>query len=109
MVDDSRRAQNEILSEGILYERSRFYPEDAAMRQTCKACGREDKFDFHVSDEVWNAVLPARLRNHVVCLGCFDDSARRRQVDYATCLRTLYFAGDRAVFEFRVAVAVTLD
>ena len=80
-----------------------------AMRQMCKACGREDKFDFHVPDDIWKAVVPVRFRNRVLCLNCFDDYARRRQVDYAACLRTLYFAGDRAVFTFSTVSAVSLD
>jgi hypothetical protein len=50
-----------------------------------------------------------RFRNRVLCLACFDDFARRRQVDYASCLRTLYFAGDRAVFRFRTVSAITVN
>lgn len=73
------------------------------MRQTCKACGRPDKFDFTVADGIWQAVVPVELQNRVVCLFCFDEFARSRDVDYSTSLHTLYFAGDRAVFQFRVA------
>jgi len=58
------------------------------MRQTCKACGGEDKFDFHVPDGAWKGVVLAHLHNRVVCLNRFDDYARRRQVDYSACLRT---------------------
>ena len=77
------------------------------MRQTCKVCGRPDKFDFHVPDDVWQAVVPLEFRNRVVCLACFDDFAEARQVNYATCLApSLWFAGDAATFEFRVSVAV---
>ena len=75
------------------------------MRQRCKVCGHVDKFDFQVPDEIWAAVVPEALRDRVVCLACFDDFAQRRQVDYASCLRTLYFAGDRAAFEFRAVAA----
>lgn len=72
------------------------------MRQTCKECYRQDKFDFSVPDDVWAAVVPAELVNRVVCLACFDEFARRKGVDYAGALTTLFFAGDRAVFVFRV-------
>lgn len=80
-----------------------------AMRQTCKACGRPDKFDFSLPDDVWAAVVPADLVNRVVCLGCFDEYAREAGVDYSGVLSTLYFAGDRAAFVFKVesSVAVT--
>lgn len=74
-------------------------------RQTCKACGLPDKFDFTVPDEIWLAVVPERLQNLVVCLGCFDDFARDKGVDYATSLRAVYFAGDKAVFRLDVVDA----
>lgn len=70
-------------------------------RQTCKACGRPDKFDFHVPDTVWTAVVPAELTNRVVCLGCFDGFAREKGVAYGSSLTTLFFAGDQAAIEFK--------
>ena len=79
------------------------------MRQRCKVCGCRDKFDFHVPDFVWANVVPQRYRNRVVCLACFDDFAKRKGVDYSTSLRTLYFAGDKALFEFAVISACQAD
>jgi hypothetical protein len=67
-----------------------------SQRQTCKACGRPDKFDFHVPDRVWAAVVPASLRNRVVCLYCFDSFAHAKGVEYGKHIHTLYFAGDAA-------------
>lgn len=69
-------------------------------RQRCKACWNADGFDFHVSDETWAAVVPPALRNHVVCLKCFDDFAVQAGVDYEGHLETIYFAGNRAAFVF---------
>ena len=89
MVDDSRRAHN--------------------MQQTCKVCGHRDKFDFHVPDEIWAAVVPPIFQNRVVCLACFDDYAGEKGIEYATRLKTLYFAGDQASFEFQAVSAVTSD
>jgi hypothetical protein len=77
-------------------------------QQRCKVCGRADKFDFHVPDALWREVVPATLRNRVVCLACFDDLASERGIDYARSLRALFFAGDRASFEFRPVSAVTV-
>ena len=71
-------------------------------RQTCKACCQRDKFNFHVPDEVWAAVVPPELVNRVVCLACFDEFARQRDVSYAMHLRTLCFVGDRGSVLFRV-------
>jgi hypothetical protein len=75
-------------------------------RQTCKACGRPDKFDFHVPDEVWAAVVPPELANKVVCLYCFDEFAHQRQVAYASHIHTLYFAGDRGSLVFSTEHAI---
>lgn len=72
------------------------------MRQTCKRCGREDKFDFWVPDDVWAAAVPHRFRERVLCLACFDDFAYENRIDYAAHLSRLYFAGDQATFEFNV-------
>ena len=69
--------------------------------QTCKACGRRDKLDFHVPDEIWNWVVLESLNNHVVCLSCFDEFANEKEIDYSPYLRVLYFVGDRAACEFR--------
>ena len=85
-------------------------PSDLSLRhQTCKACGNRDKFDFHVSHEVWETVVPEHLRNRVVCLSCFDDFAQVRGIDYAAHVSALYFAGDGAALEFRVASAATVN
>ena len=66
----------------------------------CKACGRVDHFDFHVPDDIWNAIVPPPLRNRVVCLNCFDRYAKEMGVDYADYIKDLYFAGDRACYIF---------
>lgn len=80
------------------------------MRQTCKVCGRPDKFDFHVSDGIWFAVVPSAFQTKVVCLACFDDFAKQKEVDYSTSLQVVYFAGDKAAFELGVkAAAVVTD
>lgn len=77
--------------------------------QTCKACGRRDKFDFHIPDSVWLSVVPAGLSGLVVCMACFDEFAAEKGVDYAPHLRVLYFAGNRAVFEFRAVRSFDLS
>jgi hypothetical protein len=68
-------------------------------RQTCKACGRPDKFNFHVGDEEWGRIVPPGLLTRVVCLGCFDEFAARAGETYS--LVSLYFVGDQAVMELR--------
>lgn len=74
---------------------------DEIRGQTCHACGHRDKFDFHVPNELWVTVVPDRHVGHVVCLGCFDNFARERGVDYSGAIQTLYFAGDKSNFKFK--------
>jgi hypothetical protein len=80
----------------------------SSQRQTCKACGLPDKLCFHLPDEIWCSIVPQKLQNRVVCLGCFDDFARSKDVNYATSLRVIYFAGDKAVFRLEVTEARTI-
>lgn len=75
-------------------------------RQTCKVCGRPDKFNFHVPDQIWNEVVPEEYRNRVVCLYCFDEFAERAGKRYAASLRELIFAGDAATFFFIAETAL---
>ena len=74
-------------------------------RQWCSACRCEEKFNFHVPDEVWQKVVPEDYRNRVVCLACFDEFARRNNVDYSDSISELYFAGDKATVKFEATSA----
>jgi hypothetical protein len=77
------------------------------VRKLCGACGRPDKFVYHVPDDVWERVVPSVLRNRVVCLVCFDDFAAMRRLNYARDLTlALRFAGDAATFEFELRRAI---
>lgn len=75
-------------------------------KQTCKACGKRDGFNFHVSDETWARIVPPEFSTRVVCLHCFDLFARERGVSYAQEITTLFFAGEKAVFFFTPTKAV---
>jgi hypothetical protein len=78
------------------------------MHQRCKRCLTADGFDFHVPDEVWAAVVPMRLRNHVLCLACFDALASVGGVGYAPHVTAVYFSGAAGAFEFKVTAAADL-
>ena len=69
-------------------------------RQKCNVCRCEDKFNFHVPDDVWQKIVPAELQNKVVCLPCFDEFAREKNADYSEAIEVLYFAGRQASFKF---------
>lgn len=72
-------------------------------RQQCKLCGAADGLNFTVPDEVWNEVVPPPLRKRVICMACFDRCAKQKEVDWATSLQELWFAGDKTVLKLRVA------
>ena len=78
----------------------------ARMIPHCKACGRPDKFDFYVPDEVWRAALPPHLHNRVVCLYCFDEFACQAGVEYGPTVHALYFAGEAATLIFKTEKAL---
>jgi hypothetical protein len=71
----------------------------AAFRQTCKACGRPDKFNFEVSDVDWNEIVPQQYRGLVLCLSCFDLFAAAGGHEYT--LVAMQFVGDQGVYELR--------
>jgi hypothetical protein len=75
------------------------------MRHKCPSCGCEDYWNFRVPDEIWRAAVPNRFQNGAVCLQCFDKFAVERAIQYAHKLRSLYFAGEMAAFEFAVVKA----
>jgi hypothetical protein len=72
-------------------------------QQRCKVCGCRDKFNFTIDDSLWKKVVPEKYQNRVVCLSCFDDFAKKKEVDYSTSLKELYFAGNKVVFEFSIS------
>jgi len=77
------------------------------LSQTCKACGRRDKFDFHGPYEVWCSVVPIYLQNLVVCLTCFDEFAEKMGVDYAPYIKVLYFVGGHTSIDFEATSYVS--
>ena len=66
-------------------------------------CWSVDGFNFNVPDSIWEAVVSPELRDHVVCLRCFDDLAMAAGIDYQDHLEPeLYFAGDRVALVLRI-------
>jgi hypothetical protein len=74
-------------------------------RQRCAVCKCNDKFNFAVPNELWRKIVPEEYQNRVVCLQCFDEFARKRNIDYSNALETLYFAGSKAAFKFQTVLA----
>ena len=63
--------------------------------QRCKVCSARDKFEFGVTDECWEKVVPKEYQNKVVCLPCFDSFASQKGIKYGDSLaKEFYFVGD---------------
>ena len=63
-------------------------------------CGQPEKFDFHMPDDVWRAVVPEPFQRYVICLYCFDEEAAVKGVTVAADLEHVCFAGRAASVEF---------
>ena len=51
-------------------------------REICKICYHIGGVGFMVPDEVWKLVVPPRLRDDVLCLGCFTRLADERLIPW---------------------------
>jgi len=85
------------------------HPKSGFKRQRCSACKCQDKFNFYVPDELWREIVPSQYLNKVVCLQCFDEFARKKNIDYSHSIDTLYFAGSQATFKFHTLAAQNLS
>ena len=72
-------------------------------QQTCKMCGQPEKFDFHVPDDVWRAVVPEAFQHYAICLYCFDEEAAANGIQFAADLQYVCFTGRAASVEFNVS------
>jgi hypothetical protein len=71
----------------------------------CAVCRCEERFAFHVPDDIWWSVVPVDYRKKVLCLSCFDQLAREKDIKYANTIENLYFAGDQAKLKFETVSA----
>jgi hypothetical protein len=85
------------------------HPKSSFKRQRCSACKCQDKFNFYVPDEIWREIVPVQYLNKVVCLQCFDEFARKKNIDYSHSIDTLYFAGSQATFKFHILAAAQAE
>ncbi len=51
-------------------------------REICKSCHHINPVGFTVPDEVWELAVPSRLRDNVLCLGCFVRLADERLISW---------------------------
>ena len=82
-----------------LIDKKRVLPYSISLQQqTCKVCGRPDKFNFHISNWIWAKVVPERYQHLVVCLYCFDEFATNADIDYGPHLSEFLFVGKTTTF-----------
>jgi len=67
----------------------------------CAICGNEHiQFDYTVTDELWQAVVPDKARRAVVCLPCLDKLATERGIDIGANMISLQFTGQDVTIKF---------
>lgn len=59
----------------------------------CVACRLSPKFDYTVSDDIWNTAVPKELRRDVLCLPCLDRMAHSKGIDISAGLIQVQFTG----------------
>lgn len=67
----------------------------------CAVCGEENiQFDYTVTDEFWQDVVPAEMRLGVICLPCLDKLAKEKGVDLGANIISLQFTGQDMTIKF---------
>lgn len=67
----------------------------------CAVCGEEDiKFDYVVTDKLWDMIVPKEIRRDVVCLPCLDKLAKEKHADLGSNMESLQFTGINMTIEF---------
>ena len=61
---------------------------------SCSLCGKKVVFDYHVSDEFWDSVIPQNIRRDVVCLSCLDKAATVMGLSIIEHLEAVQFTGE---------------
>jgi len=57
----------------------------------CGDCGQKTNFDYEVTDELWNAIVPRSKKRGVICLSCLDKRAKDKGILLAHHLLQVQF------------------
>jgi hypothetical protein len=60
--------------------------------QYCKKCGRDQRFEFSIREEIWSK-LPEKWINHVLCIECFLEELEKASPDQRFELSDFAFIG----------------
>ncbi len=71
----------------------------------CAYCDQAVCFDYTVTDECWDAVVPKEKRLGVVCLPCLDHLAVGRGIDISKSIVRLQFTGAGKTIVFTPGIA----
>lgn len=67
----------------------------------CAICGKKNiKFDYNVTDNLWNQVVPKNIRRKVICLECFDKLAKEKGIKLSEGIQSIQFTGLNEIIEF---------
>lgn len=59
----------------------------------CQRCGNKPKFDYHVADDVWKALVPEDERLGVICLPCLERIAHACGTSIGDAIEEVQFTG----------------
>jgi len=67
----------------------------------CSICGKTNiQFDYGVTDEFWETLVPQEFKRSVVCLQCLDKLAHEKNLDLGSNIKFLQFTGTNVTIEF---------
>ena len=59
----------------------------------CSKCHELPRFDYNVTDEIWDKIVPDGFRRGVICLYCLDLLAWKKGIDISRHLIFVQFTG----------------
>ncbi len=67
----------------------------------CAVCGQGNiKFDYNVTDELWNKVVPKEIKRDVICLPCFSIMVNEKGIKIGEGMVSLQYTGVGETIEF---------
>ncbi len=75
----------------------------------CAVCHQSVKFDYAVSDECWDSVVPKDTRRGVICLPCLDILAEQQGIDISKFIQDLQFTGVGKTIVFTPTIGYKWD
>lgn len=57
----------------------------------CSICGNHTNFDYTINDNIWEKIVPAEIKQDVVCLDCLDKLLKNNGLLLSHCLEKVQY------------------